>query len=163
MAIISDNIIKWLNYRIEQEEYSSRLYKSMAVWLEFNGYSGAAKLWNAYAEDEKIHAGWAYQYLLDLNIKPIVPALPAPENSFRDLPQIIAMSLKHELAITHQCENLARTSQEEGDYTTLGLAQQYLKEQVEELGKTQYWVDRLNIFGTDKIALRLLDQEMGEK
>ena len=38
----------------------------------------------------------------------------------------------------------------------------YLKEQVEEHDKTQTWVDKLAAFGEDKLALRLLDNEMGE-
>ena len=37
MAIISNTIEGLLNYRIQQEEQSSRKYRGMAVWLEFNG------------------------------------------------------------------------------------------------------------------------------
>jgi ferritin len=32
---------------------------------------------------------------------------------------------------------------------------------VEEHDKTQTWLDKLNTFGEDKIALRMLDEEMG--
>jgi ferritin len=40
------------------------------------------------------------------------------------------------------------------------LALKFLKEQVEEHNKMQNWVDQINAFGTDKIAMRLLDHEM---
>ena len=63
---ISENLIKILNYRIVQEEFSSRLYKAMAIWLDFKGFNGAAKLWNTYSEEELKHANWAYEYLLDI-------------------------------------------------------------------------------------------------
>jgi ferritin len=40
------------------------------------------------------------------------------------------------------------------------LALHYLKEQNEEHGKMQNWVDQLKAFGEDKIAMRLLDHEI---
>lgn len=159
--VISQKTIDLLNYRIAQEEYSSRIYQAMSVWLEFTGYSGAAKLWKSYSDEEMDHAGWAYKYLLELNIKPVVPNIPQPVGEFKGLPQIIALSLQHEMEITQQCSELAKDAQSQGDYMTLELAQQYLKEQSGELAKTQYWVDRLNLFGNDPIALNLLDKEMG--
>jgi ferritin len=160
--VISKETTALLNYRIEQEEASSRLYQSMSVWLEYNGFSGAASLWKKYADEELVHAGFSYDYLLDLNIKPIVPQLEKPTGEFKNLPQIIALSLQHELDITEQCKELAQKVAAQGDYMTLNLAQKYLNEQVEELKKTQYWVDRLELFGSEGAALRLLDEEMGE-
>ena len=159
--VVSDKTISTLNYRIQQEEQSVRIYRAMAVWLEFKGYSGAAKLYKQYSSEEANHADWAYQYLLDLNVQPIVPELVQPTLDFKGLPQVLALTLKHELEVTDQCIALARLVQEEGDYMTLELAQKYLKEQADELKKAQYWIDRLNLFGTDPIALHILDEEMG--
>lgn len=161
MAIISEKIIKLLNYRIQQEENSSRIYKAMSVWLDYNGFTGAAKLWQKYSDEERVHMEWAYQYLLDLNVNPETPSLPEPQLEFKGLPQIIALSYQHEVEITNQCKALAKAAQDEGDYLLLPLALKYCGEQVEELAKTQGWIDKLESFGSDKIALRLLDEEMG--
>jgi len=161
MADLSDGMIKFLNFRISQEENSSRLYLAMSVWLNFKGYAGAAKLWKKYSGEEQAHADWAYGYLLDLNVMPAVPALKQPISEFKSLPQIILASKKHEITVTEQCQQLAKAAQAEADYMTVELAQRYLKEQVEELGKTQYWIDKLEAFGVHKTALRLLDDEMG--
>lgn len=163
MAIISDKIIQSLQFRIEQEELSSRIYKAMSVWLEFSGYIGAAKLFNKYAEEELKHAGWAYAFLNDLNIMPLVPALTNVQVVFKGLPQIVAISFEHEKVITAQCIALAEEAKNLHDELTYQLSQRYTTEQVEELGKFQYWIDRLNSFGTDSIALRMLDNEMGER
>jgi ferritin len=159
---LSDQMIKFMNFRIAQEEFSSRLYLAMSVWLNFKGYVGAAKVWSKYSSEEATHAQWAYTYLLDLNVLPVIPQLAAPPSDFGGLPQIIVASKKHEQKVTNQCQKLAAGAQSIGDYMTLELAQRYLKEQVEELAKTQYWIDRLEAFGTDPIALRLLDNEMGD-
>ena len=159
---LSDKILKLLDYRIEQEEFSSRLYKSMAIWLDFNGYSGASKLWAKYAGEEMSHAGWVYSYLSDLNIKACVPSLEKPDEDFAGLVDIINKSYEHEVAITNQCQELAKAAMEEGDFLTYGLAQRFVNEQVEEIRKTTYWQDRCEAFGDSKEALRLLDNEMGE-
>lgn len=163
MAVISNTMIDLVNYRIEQEEYSSRLYLAMSNWADVNGYNGAAKLWKAYSNEELGHAEWSYQYLRDLNILPVTPAVKEPEQQFEGLKDIVLKSYKHELDITKQCQEFASKAQQEGDFMTFTLAEKFLKEQIDELAKTNYWVDRLKAFGTEKVALRLLDNEMMEK
>ena len=162
MAFISKKIEGLINYRIVEEEKSSRLYLAMSKWLTYNGYDGAAKLWKKYSDEELNHSGWAYTYLEDLDILPEVPALEKPMCEFKGLPEICKASYDHEMLITQQCNELAKAAQADGDYMTLELAQKYLKEQVEEIGKITYWLDRLEAFGNSKEALRLLDNEMGE-
>ena len=46
----NDKLLKLLNYRINQEEYSSRIYYAMSVWLDNAGYTSAAQLWKAYSD-----------------------------------------------------------------------------------------------------------------
>lgn len=162
MKNISQRLIDLLNYRIEQEESSSRLYKSMAVWLDFKGYSGAAKLFNKYAEEELKHAGWAYQYLLDLDIMPNVPAIEKPQTDFAGLIDIINKTYEHEQLVTNQCQELASAAFKEGDYMTLHLAQHYLDEQVEEVQKSSFWVNMIESFGETKDVLLMIDNKMGE-
>lgn len=102
--------------------------------------------------------------MLDLNEIPQVPDLDSPQIDFSKggLRQICTMSLMHEKEVTDQCQQLYDAAVEEKEGITIGLALQYLKEQKEELAKTQLWVDKINAFGDDKIAMRLLDNDMGE-
>ena len=76
------------------------------------------------------------------------------------MPQIIQMSLDHEVEVSTQCKKLADAAFKKADHMLYELALKYLKEQVEEHDKMQNWVDQLAAFGTDKIAMRLLDHEM---
>lgn len=161
MKNISEKVIKLLNYRIEQEEISSRIYKAMSIWLEYKGFLGAAKLWNKYSNEELTHAEWAYEYLLDLDVMPVVPMLNKPQTDFSGLVDIIQKSYDHESQVTEQCQQFAKSAFEDGDYMALELAQKYLKEQQEELSKTTKWLDRIEAFGSSNECLRLLDNEMG--
>lgn len=162
MEHLNGGLIKLLNYRIEQEEFSSRLYLAMSIWLDYNGYGGAAKLWKIYSNEEMGHAQWTYQYLLDLDVMPVVPSIKQPTLEFNGLPDVVLLSKQHEDEVTIQCQQLAGEALKSADFMTLELAQRYLKEQVDELAKTQYWIDWLNASGTEKTVLRLLDNEMAQ-
>jgi len=159
--LLSDECVNVLQYRIQQEEQSSRIYQSMSLWLNNEGYSGAASLWMKYSQEELVHADWSRNYLLSMGITPNVPLLTAEPNVYQGLPQIIDASYEHEITITKQLKELADKAFKTGDHMLYTLAAQYLKEQVEEHDKMQTWVDKLKTFGTDKIALRMLDDEMG--
>lgn len=162
MKNISQKLIELMNYRIAQEEASSRLYKAMAVWLDFKGYSGASKLFNKYSNEELVHANWAYQYLLDLDVMPNIPALEKPVVEFSGLVDIINKTYEHEQKVTAQCEALAAAAFKDGDYMTLHLAQKYLDEQVEETKKSSFWVNMIQSFGETKDVLLMIDNKMEE-
>lgn len=156
----TESVINILNYRIEQEEQSSRLYHSMSIWLNDKGYLGAAKQWQKYSGEETEHAGWAKEYLLDMGVQPKIPALKEPPQNFNSFPDIIRGSYDHEIIITKQCNDLANQALKSGDNLLYQLANKFLVEQQEELGKLQNLLDKLDAFGEDKIALRLLDNEL---
>lgn len=159
--MIEEHCIKYLNYRIQQEELSSRIYLSMSTWLNNEGYTGAAALWKKYSDEEMTHAQWAREYLLSMGVNPETPTLEAQPTSYTGLPEIIKKSYEHEIVVTKQIKDMAADALKKGDHMLYELCLRYLKEQVEEHDKTQTWVDKLNAFGEDKVALRLLDNEMG--
>lgn len=158
--LLSEACLDLLNYRIEQEEYSSRLYLSMSLWLNDNGYKNAASLWKKYSEEEQTHADWAKTYLLSMGVQPHTCALEAPGDDYVGFPDIIRLSFDHELEITNQCKDLADTAVIAKDHMLYTLTHKYLAEQVEEHSKMQDLVDQLETFGEDKIALRLLDNSL---
>lgn len=158
--LLSKSMLELLNYRIEQEEFSSRIYLAMSMWLNNNGYIGSASKWLEYSQEELKHANWSREYLLSFGVTPKTPALKEPPQSFTGLPDIIKQSFQHEIEVTEQCKELADKSFKDGDHMLYQLALIYLKEQVEEMDKTQTLMDKLEAFGEDKIAMRLLDNEL---
>lgn len=165
MAFINKRIEDLINFRIVEEEKSSRLYLAMSKWLKYQGYEGAAALWQKYSDEELAHSKKAYTYLEELDILPTVPTIPQPQLTFTSLPEICKLSLDHELLITEQCNTLAKKAFEEKDFMTTQLAQWYLTEQTEEIGKVTYWLNRIDVLGGENInsnGLFLLDQEMAK-
>jgi len=158
--LISEYCVDYLNYRIQQEEYSSRIYLSMSMWLNNKGYVGAAALWRKYSDEEMAHAEWSRTYLLSFGIQPVTPRLDQPQQDYSGLPEIIELSYEHEIEVSSQIKKMADESFKMGDHMLYELALRFSKEQVEEHDKMQNWMDQLDSFGTDKLALRLLDNAM---
>ena len=158
--LLDDSCASYLNYRIQQEEYSARIYLAMSMWLNNEGYMGAAALWRTYSDEEMKHADIARKYMLSFGVQPATPRLDQPKQTFSGLPEIIKLSFEHEIVVSQQIKDMANHALSDGDHMLYELCLAYLKEQVEEHDKTQTWMDKLESFGTDKIALRLLDNEM---
>lgn len=160
--LISEEAIKLLTYRIQQEELSARLYESMSLYLNDKGYINSSKKWKEYSDEEMKHAGWSKSYLLDFGIQPELDDLDAPVNKFEGLPDIINKSYAHEVDISIQCQEMAKKALQMGDFMLFSLAQKYNAEQIEELGKLQTAKDLLETFGTEKHTLLLLDSHINE-
>jgi ferritin len=158
--LISDKTIDLLQYRVEQEDLSARIYLGMSMWLNNKGYKEMAEVWRKYSEEERTHADWARDYLLALGVQPMTGQLDQVSNEFSGIPDIIKQSYDHEIDVTNQCKELATHALKEGDHMLHQLALKYLKEQVEEHDKMQQWTDELEIYGTDKIAMRLMNMNI---
>jgi ferritin len=160
--LLSVGITKLLNYRIQEEENSSRLYLSMSLWLTNAGYLGGGKLFKKYSDEELLHASKAKEMLLANGIQPFTASLKEPVQEFESLPKVINAAYIHEVEITNQCYELTKTAFAENNYMVAELGLWYSKEQVEELDKFQNLLDRLEAFGEGSDLLRELDDEMCE-
>lgn len=160
--MISTRVIQELNKRIQREQYSSRVYHAMYLWLQDKGYEGAAKLWKKYSEEEMKHASWAEDFLDSFNIKPEIMALQEPPCEFEGLGDVIRKTLEHETQITEECNDLAKVCLADLDFNSFNLAMKYVAEQTEEMEKSFYLLNRLELFGEDPVSLRMFDNELGE-
>ena len=152
-----------LTMRIEQEEYSSRLYESMSLWLDNSGFVYAAKAWKKDSEGELEHAGWAKQFLLDMGVTPKLSTLQAPPQVYKGLPDVIRQSYAHEIKITQQINDLCDFALKNGNHLLYQLALKFMTEQQEEMGKVQTLLDKLNTFGEDKLAMRMFEHDFQEE
>ena len=135
--LLSDETIAILNYRIEQEQYSSRIYEQISMWLENEGFNNLSKLYKKYASEELGHADWAKTYLLSYDITPSLHPLKTPleECTCSNIKEILDLTLKHELEVTSQCEALTKFAMETSQFNLFSLGRRYNAEQIEEIEK----------------------------
>lgn len=147
MYIITPETIEILQYRIQREQYSARIYEQMYLWLENRSYFNAAKLWKKYQEEELEHATWAMEYLLRHNVTPEIRELEEPKHDFTSLKEIVDLSYEHEQIITAECLELTDKAFEWKNYSLMELGLKYNKEQTEELSKFLDLIDITNLSG----------------
>lgn len=137
MKRLSDKIIQLLNFRIKAELESSYLYEAMANCLDFKGYVNGAKLWRKDADDERVHARWAINYMLAMDVKPDIPTIDAPKvQCWDNIQQLVDATVAHEDLVTQQCTELAKAAFTENDLKTFQFVNsKYISEQIEELEK----------------------------
>ena len=162
MKRISDKLEALVNEQIKHEEESSRLYRAMAECLDFNGWTGAAKLYHKYADEEMTHMKKFYEYLQDRDAHPMTPALVAPTYVFAGLKEVIHASYEHEIQVSKWLDNIALNAMAEKDLALFNFMDWFILEQVEEEKKMKTFIDRITILELTNTPLYFLDKEMGE-
>ena len=162
-GLIPEEIVKLLNYRIAEEELSSRLYYAMHEWLDNKGYFGAAKMLADWSNEEIEHAGWAREFLESYDYLPEVGAIAEVPTEFKSLKDVMSKSYDHEVDITEQCNELANRVVKASCFCALPLALKYVEEQTDELKKTTDWLARIALVADDPRELMLIDREMGRR
>jgi len=157
--ILNSKVVDALNYRIQQEDYSSRLYEQLSLWLNDNGYLNTSKLYKKYASEESNHSDWAKSFLLDYGVTPTLLKLESPEMEISGLKDVFEVTLEHELKITRQCEDLANQALQERNHVLYALSLKYCAEQQEEIGKA---ITNLDIFKLSSDML-IIDHYVGDK
>jgi len=142
---LSDKITKILNDQIKNELQSSQIYRGMTCWLDSKGWNDAAKYFLKSSQEELIHMEKVYQYLFDRNVVAKVPVTEDVKQEFEDLRNVVEESLKHEMEITKNWEEISKLAKEENDNTTYEFAQWFSKEQIEEENKFRDMLDKFNL------------------
>ena len=158
MKFINEGVIKILNYRIQQEQYSSKVYEQMSLYLANESYIIMAKVWSNFAEEELEHAELAKQYLLSFNIMPELMVIEEPINDFKDARDIIQKTYDHECKITLDCLELTNKAIEWKDWTLFALGQKYNEIQRVEMDEVNSLVDIAKLTNDNLI----LDKYIGE-
>jgi ferritin len=158
MKFITQEVIDLLNYRIQQEQYSSKIYEQMYLYLANESFFNAAKVWKKFSEEELSHAEWAKDYLMSFNIMPELMQIDEPPNNFSSIEDIIQQTFDHEVLVTQQCLDLTKKAFTLQDFTLLELGLKFNKEQKEEMDKAYGLLDVMRLT-SDKL---ILDKYIGE-
>lgn len=162
-GLFSNIAIEILNFRIQKNELNYRRYLAMSTWLDNVGYTNASKLWKENSDDEAKHSLLARNILVSLGVYPEIKAVDAIDNDFKGLPDIIRKTYYNKIEVATKCKEYCKKSIEQGDALANQYSLEYLNEVIGELGEFQTLLDKLETFGEDKIALRLLEADIAEQ
>lgn len=131
-ARLSKGITAILNKQIENELYSSQVYRAFSAWLDDEGWIGGSALFFKYADEELGHMSKIYTYLYEKNAKAIVPNVKNVPVNFNNVRDVVAKALEHEMKVTKNWNDIANKAKGEDDNDTYSFTLGYVNEQREE-------------------------------
>lgn len=158
--MIKKTVESAINEQIKREEFSSRLYLSMAIWCESNGFPGAATFLYRQSDEERMHQLKFVHYVNDRGGKAALMSLSAPEANFGTLKEVFEQVMEHERYITSSINDLYEVTLNEKDYTTGNFLQWYITEQIEEESTMSTILDKISLVGSDKSGMFHIDKEL---
>ena len=161
--MISDAINEILNEQINKEFYSGYLYLSMSAYLKELGLYGFASWTKLQAKEEVEHGLKIFDYLINCESFVTLKQIRTPEFEFNGISSIFNHIYEHEKCITNSIKIIVQKAGEENDITTLNFMDWFIEEQIEEERAVKNIIKRLELFGDDRVALHLMDKELGER
>ena len=122
-----------LNAQIGRELGASQQYVAHAVYYDDLTFPRTAAFFYAQAVEERTHALMMVKFLLDADVRPLIPGVAAPVTDFEDWVGPLGAALEQERRVTDQIAGLASIARRENDYVSEQFMQWFLKEQVEEV------------------------------
>ena len=160
---ISETINEILNEQINKEFFSGYLYLSMSAHLKELGLFGFASWMRIQAREEVEHGLKIFDYLINCESFVTLKQIRTPEFEFNGISSIFNHIYEHEKCITNAIKTIVQKAGEENDITTLNFMDWFIEEQIEEERAVKNIIKRLELFGDDKVALHLMDKELGER
>ena len=161
--MISEAINEILNEQINKEFYSGYLYLSMSAHLKELGLNGFATWTKIQAKEEVEHGLKIFDYIINCDSFVTLKQIRMPEFEFEGIISIFNSIYEHEKCITNAVMTIAQKAEEENDRATLNFIDWFIAEQIEEEEAVKNIIKRLELFGEDKVALYLMDKELGER
>lgn len=161
--MISNTINEILNEQINKEFYSGYLYLSMSANMKELGLRGFASWLKIQAREEVEHGLKIFDYLIDRNSFVTLKQIKTPDFEFNGVLSVFNHIYEHEKEITRSIMAIAQKAEEECDRTTLNFIDWFISEQVEEEVVIKNIIKRLELFGDDKVALFMMDDELAKR
>ncbi len=149
-----------LNEQIKYEAHASALYLAMSAWCEEKGYEGSANFFAKQSDEERTHMLKLFKYVNDRGgsaKSPEVTRIPDQFNSFRSL---FEQTLKQEMFVTQQFNQIAEKCMELKDYVTFHFIQWFLAEQVEEEFVARRILELFDLIGEEGTGRWEIDQQV---
>ncbi|MDQ3632408.1 MAG: ferritin [Actinomycetota bacterium] len=129
----SEAFVERLNEQIGNELAAHNQYLALAVYYDAETLPRLASFFYAQAVEERDHAMMMVRYLLDADADPRIPAVAAPQTSFADVVEPVALALDQERRVSEQINELAALARRDSDLSSEQFMQWFIKEQVEEV------------------------------
>ena len=161
--MLNEKIAKLLNTQINKEFYSAYLYLHFANFYVEQGLNGFANWYQIQAQEERDHALLMLQYLQNNDAKVALEAIAQPDAVLKEKLEVLEFGLEHERYVTSLIHEIYEAAHEVRDFRTTQFLDWFVKEQGEEEKNAADLIKKMELFGSEKKGLYMLDQELAAR
>lgn len=131
--LISQKMISALNEQVGNEFGASLQYVQIAAYFDGEGLPMLARHFFRQSDEEREHALRFVRYLLDADGEVAIPAIPAPQPTFKSAEEAVRKARDWEVTVTKQINGLMDQAIKENDHISKNFLDWFMKEQLEEM------------------------------
>ncbi len=135
--IISNKMNGALNEQIGHEFGASIQYVFIAGHFDSEGLPMLARHFYRQAEEEREHAMKFVRFIADAAGQLEIPALPAPQATFKSAEEAVRKSVDWEVTVTKQINALMDLAIKDNDHITRNFLNWFMEEQLEEVSSME--------------------------
>jgi bacterioferritin B len=151
IMLISSKMNSAINEQIGNEFAASLQYTAIAAYFADGGLAELDALFNRQATEEREHALRFIKFLTDASGKLEIPAIPAPQPTFKSAKEAVLLSLNQEKTVTEQINSLVGLAIQEKDYITQNFLSWFVSEQLEEVSSMENLYKVITRAGEDNL------------
>lgn len=133
MQLASQEIIERMNQQIGNELAASVQYIGVAAYFDAEALPQLARFFYRQSEEEREHAMRFVKFVLDVDGKLEVPAIPQMSGDFASAEEAVASAVANEEEVTRQIYELVEIAREEKNYIGERFLDWFVDEQLEEV------------------------------
>ena len=158
--MIKKEMADLLNAQFHREMFAAMQYLAVSSYFEDQNLDGFAHFFRLQAQEEMSHAMKQFDYLHRVDGKVTMKGIPQPQTEFGSIIDVFEFTLKAEMKVTEDINNLMKATVEFGDFATQAFLQWFVTEQVEEEDLVRNILQKLKMIGDNTSALFLLNEEL---
>jgi ferritin len=130
---VSEKLADAVNRQIGREIAASHQYTQVAAYFDGETLPELARFFYRQADEERDHAMRFVRFLLDVDAKVRIPAIPEPKSDFESAEEPVALSLEWERAVTGQIYELVEIANADRNLIAVRFLDWFVNEQLEEV------------------------------
>jgi ferritin len=159
----SDKVIDALNEQLNQEMYSSNMYRAMQAYFMHHNLTGFANWVDVQAQEENFHARKIFDFMNDRGYKVRILTVQAPPDDWETPLAALSAAYDHECALTKRFYDIYKLADSEGDIATRVFLQWFINEQVEEEANADKVVQQVKMVQDSPAGMYMLDRELAAR
>jgi ferritin len=135
--LISKPMNAALNAQVGHEFGASLQYVQIATYFDREGLPTLAQHFYKQSEEEREHAMRFVRFIADAAGEVAIPAIPAPQPTFKSAEEAVRKSVDWEVSVTTQINALMDLAIKDNDHITRNFLNWFMEEQLEEVSSME--------------------------